>query len=105
MGVGKSARILRQGSSMGWGSLLRFGGAPVEEGKLLSALLRGPLTPRYLFLSCDLDSEPGTATDAHTGALFREGVGHVSHFYPFPLGSVEAKLPFHLSSIALSLCF
>lgn len=39
----------------------------------------------------------------HAGALFREGVGHVSHFYPFPLGSVEAKLPFHLSSIALSL--
>lgn len=86
---------------MGWGSLLRFGGAPVEEGKLLSALLRGPLTPRYLiFLSGDLDSDP-----RHAGALFREGVGHVSHFYPFPLGSVEAKLPFHLISVALSLCF
>lgn len=89
---------------MRWGSLLRFGGVPVEEGKQLAAMLRGPLTPRYLFLSCDLDSEPGTAADAYTGALFREGVGHVSHFYPFPLGSVEAKLPFHLSSYPF-LCF
>lgn len=88
---------------MRWGSLLRFGGAPVEEGKQLAASLRGPLTPRYLFLSCDLDSEPGIAADAYSGALFREGVGHVSHFYPFPLGSVEAKLPFHQSPKPLSL--
>lgn len=93
MGVGRSARILRRGSSMGWGSLLRFGGAPVEEGKLLSALLRGPLTPRYLFLSCDLDSEPGTATDARGSTFQGRGGARVS-LLPFPLGQCGGKASF-----------